>query len=135
MSPPIKPPSNSTAIVVAVCVVFCFTLATVAAIFIAAPDGANTGSLITSLLGTLAPTIAALALLVKVNSTEAKVDRVEATTDRLANGLLDAKIRAGVADVLDPSLIDETAHQQLATDRHHRSKGTSPDDIFHAGGQ
>lgn len=115
------------AVIVGVVVIVCFTMASCVALFVAAPEGANTGSLITILLGNLAPTLAVLALLAKQQQTDQKVDTIGQTTHRLANGLLDAKIRAGVADVLDPAYIDETAVQQLATDRAHRDRGTNPD--------
>lgn len=128
--PTTTPAVSTTVVAVSVVIVFCFTLACAAAMFIAAPDGANTGSLITILLGPLAPTIGTLALLVKVSGTDAKVDQVAQDTYRLTNGLLDAKVRAGVADVVAPELLREDAHAQVALDRQVRDQvhpTTTPD--------
>lgn len=115
-------PANNV-VVIAVCVVFCFTVAACVAVFVASPEGANTGSLITILVGTLAPTIASLGLLVKVqqvdekaDTTSAQVSQIAQDTYRLTNGLLDAKVRAGVADVV-PHLVHPDAEQQIEQDR------------------
>lgn len=51
------------------------------------------GTMVPILAATLAPTIASLAGL-------ARLDRVDRRTHDLTNGLLDAKIRAAVADVI-----------------------------------
>lgn len=117
-----SPAVSTTVVVVGVVVVFCFTIAACVAIFVAAPDGANTGSLVTILLSSVAQVIGVLALLIKVSGTDAKVDQVAQDTYRLTNGLLDAKVRAGVADVVDPSLLREDAHVQVALDRQVRSQ-------------
>lgn len=118
---------NNNVIVIVGAAVFCFVVAAVVAIFIAAPEGANTGSLITILIGQIAPTLVALGVLAKVNSTDAKVERVADDTYRLTNGLLDAKVRAGIADtmpehMLDPDYVDEQMHadRRVRQDQHER---------------
>lgn len=113
----VNPSRNNNVLVIVGGVVFCFVVAACVAVFIAAPEGANTGSLVAILIGSLAPTLASLGVLAKVNGTEAKVDQVAQDTYRLTNGLLDAKVRAGMADVLPDHLIDPDAHEQIKADR------------------
>lgn len=119
------PPGRSSAVsgtVLAVVVgaVFCFTVAGVVGLVIAAPEGANVEQTVTILLGSLASTIAALVALVKVNSVGGTVDQVARDTTALTNGLMDAKIRAAVADVLSPHLVDPEMSDRLAVDRETR---------------
>lgn len=118
------PKPSTTVALIAVCVVFCFTLACVVAVFIAAPDGANTATLAASLLGTLAPTIAAVALLVQVKDVKAtqtdqgeRLERVASDTHALTNGLLDSKVRVGVSEVLRPDLLHPDVQETLNADR------------------
>lgn len=118
---------NNNVVVIVGGVVFCFVVAACVAVFIAAPDGANTGTLVTTLIGSLAPTLAALGVLAKVNNTDAKVDRVAEDTYRLTNGLLDAKVRAGVADVLPDHMIDPKALDQIESDRQVRDEQHLPE--------
>lgn len=110
--------NNSTPVVaIAIAVVTCFAIAGAVVIAVAIPEGGNPGSLIALLLGSLAPTIATLAALMKVNAVAEHVEY-------LANGGGDAKNRAALADVLKPELLkddDETA-ALLASDRVHRSR-------------
>jgi hypothetical protein len=120
---------NNNVLVIVAAVVFCFVIAACVAVFAAAPEGANTGSLITLLIGQLAPTLVALGVLAKVNAvdqkadaTSAQVSQVAQDTYRLTNGLLDAKVRAGVADVLPDHLIDPDAREQIADDRRVREE-------------
>lgn len=120
------PPNTTVVLIVGVVVVVCFTMAACVAVFVAAPEGANTGSLLALLLGQLAPTVAALALLAKQSSTDAKVDTISEDTSAMTNGLGDAKLRAAIADVLDPSLIDPTALQQIDHDRRRRDASRDP---------
>lgn len=135
--PTSAPAVSTTVVVVGVVVVFCFTIAACVAVFVAAPDGANTGSLVTILLSSVAQVIGVLALLVKVSGTDAKVDQVAQDTYRLTNGLLDAKVRAGVADVVAPELLRDDAHAQVALDRQVRDQvhpTTTPDPRLDAQG-
>lgn len=113
-----------TVMIVAGTVMFCFVIAGCVSVFIAAPEGANTGSLVALLIGALAPTLASLAVLAKVQGVDEKADRtsrevsaVRQDTYALTNGLLDAKVRAAVADVAHPSFIRPDAAEQIAADR------------------
>jgi len=49
-----------------------------------------------------------------------RTEQIKETVHDLANGRMDAKIRAGVADVLANHLIDPTAGAQLDVDRARR---------------
>lgn len=120
--------SNTTAALVVVCVVFCFTLLAVLLAFLFAPAGSDATQVIGPVLGTLAPTIAAVALLVQVNKVDAKVERVAEDTYRLTNGLLDAKVRAGVADVIKDEHIDPEAKALLVEDRRVRDQQHLPEE-------
>lgn len=52
----------------------------------------------------------------------AKVSNTAEQVDKLANGLMDAKVRAGLADVLPDELIDPDAQHQLRADRARRAQ-------------
>lgn len=109
---------NNNVIVIVGAAVFCFVIAAVVAVFVAAPDGAETGSLITLLIGQVAPTLVALGVLAKVNQTDAKVERVADDTYRLTNGLLDAKVRAAIADTTPEHMLDpDYVEGQMNSDR------------------
>lgn len=85
--------------------------------YIFGPKDGSSNSLITTLVAVLAPTVAAMAAVVKVGGVQSQVADVAADTERLANGLGDAKIRAAVADVLPDHMVDPAARTQLAEDR------------------
>ena len=125
---------NNNVIVIVGAAVFCFVIAAVVAVFIAAPEGANTGSLITTLVGQIAPTLVALGVLAKVNSTEAKVEQVADDTYRLTNGLLDAKARAAIADtmpehLLDPDYVEGQMHRdRRIRDQQHNEAADRPEE-------
>lgn len=108
--------SSTTPLLVCITVLSCFAIAAAVVIFVAVPDGANTGSLVALLLANLASTIPILVSVFKVNAVQNQVDEVAQDTERLANGTGDAKIRAAVAAVLAPHLIDPEAREQLAAD-------------------
>jgi hypothetical protein len=124
---------NNNVVVIVGAVVFCFVIAAVVAIYVAAPEGANTGSLITLLIGQVAPTLVALGVLAKVNSTAAQVEQVAEDTYRLTNGLLDAKARAAIADtmpehLLDPDYVDGQMHaDRRVRDQQHDREPRRPD--------
>lgn len=101
-------------------VVLCFTVVVAActAIFISNPDGDNVTQLVTILLGSLGSTVAVLATLAKVSTMDQKVDY-------LANGGTDAKIRAGLADIIRPEFLRDDITVQIAEDRIHRAAGPS----------
>lgn len=118
------PASSTNVAVVAVCVVFCFTLTAVVVVFALAPEGANTTALVGSLLGTIAPTLAAVAVLVQVKGVQvaqaeqgAQISRVASDTHALTNGLLDSKVRAGVSEVIRPDLLHPDAAEQITRDK------------------
>ena len=104
--PPVVPPQRvgSTAALIVVAVVFVVTVVSVLLAFLFAPAERDVALVIAPLLGTLAPTIAAVALLVQVRGVQADVQQVRQDTHALTNGLLDSKVRAGVAEVIRPDL-------------------------------
>lgn len=112
---------STTAALAVVGLVFTVTVLGVVAAFLFAPPGTDAAMVIGPLLGTLAPTIAAIAVLVQVRGVDAKVDRVADDTYRLTNGLLDAKVRAGFADVA-PHLVHPEADALVAEDRLTRAR-------------
>jgi hypothetical protein len=96
-------------------IVMCFVVVVLActAVYLADPGGDNVAGFITPILGFTGTTLALLATLHKLNQTDEKVDY-------LANGGTDAKIRAGIADVVRPELLKPEAGEQLEADRAHR---------------
>lgn len=75
-----------------------------------APADADLGLLIGLLftnVGTMVTGIVGLVL----------TEQVRGTVDELANGKMDAKIRAGVADVLPDHMVDPKVRPQVARDR------------------
>jgi len=108
---------NTTAALVVVAVVFVVTVIAVLLAFLFAPAERDLTIVIGPLLGTLAPTIAAVALLVQVRSVQADVSQVRQDTHALTNGLLDSKVRAGVADVIRDEHLDPAASTMLTEDR------------------
>lgn len=99
-------------------VVACFVTVVVACTvaFIAAPDGDAVVTFLTMVLGFASTTVAALITLTKVQGVDKKVDY-------LANGGMDSKIRAGVAEVLRPHLIKPEAEALIEKDKAHREAG------------
>lgn len=90
-------------IVWAVVVLFVVTLAAVVVVVVVA---GNDAALVAAILGSLAPTAAVVVNLYATSQVRSRVDTVAQDTHDLRNGLLDAKVRAGVADVLHPELLD-----------------------------
>lgn len=108
--------SQTTALVV-VAVVFVVTVLSVLAAFLFAPEGRDLTLVVGPLLGTLAPTIAAVALLVQVRGVQADVQQVRADTHALTNGLLDSKVRAGVSEVIHPDLLHPDVAETIVSDK------------------
>lgn len=108
---------GTTAALVVVAVVFCVTVLSVLLAFLFAPEGRDLTLVVGPLLGTLAPTIAAVALLVQVRGVQADVQQVREDTHALTNGLLDSKVRAGVADVIRDEHLDPEAVALISEDR------------------
>lgn len=121
---------TSVAALVVVAVVFCVTVLSVLLAFLFAPEGRDLTLVIGPLLGTLAPTIAAVALLVQVRGVQADVQQVRSDTHALTNGLLDSKVRAGVADVVRDEHLDPGAAALIDRDRAVRRRAhTDVDDL------
>lgn len=97
---------NNVVIAVSVVCIFVFALASITVLAIAAPDSTAIGLII----ATIPPTIASIAVLQQQGKTDDKVTK-------LTNGVMDAKIRAGVADVVHDSMIDPLINPQLQIDR------------------
>lgn len=104
---------NTTAIVAGVTAMFCVTIIVAAVLAALAPEEAVT--MIGLILAALSSTVVGVLALAKIGS-------VERTVDDLANGKMDAKIRAGIADVLPEHLIDNKARPQLEQDRRRRDE-------------
>ena len=102
-------------IVWAIVVLFVVCIASVVLLRLFAEGEATTT--ITAILATLPATVAVVAALVRVEQMGTTVNKVEHDTHRLVNGLMDSKIRAGVADVLPDDLVDPAARDQLENDR------------------
>lgn len=102
---------NTTAIIAGVTAMFCTTMFGVFLIAVLAPEQAATT--IGLVLASLSSTVVGVLALAKIGS-------VEKTVDDLSNGRMDAKIRAGIADVLPDHLIDRNARPQLEEDRKRR---------------
>lgn len=89
-----------------VTVIAALSIVAVVAVVALVPDDADLAVLLV-LVGNLLVTI--------INAT--RTDQVRATVDDLANGKMDAKVRAGVADVLADHLVDPKARAQVERDR------------------
>lgn len=88
-------------LVVCVTVLVCFFGALAVLCFILAPADRDTSTIIALLFAQLAPTITAVVAVLQVRNVDAKVQNVAHDTERLANGLGDAKFRQAVASVVD----------------------------------
>lgn len=120
-------PNDRTArtVILAIVILFSVTLVAVTLLTLFTKDPESNTALVASLFGNLGAIAAVLVNLQRTASVEEKVDTVGQQTSDLVNGLLDAKVRAGVADVMHPDLIDPDAHAQLHADR---AKRTAYDD-------
>lgn len=109
----------SAQLVWAIVVLFCATLAAVVVI-IAVTDSVTAGAMAAAIFGQLGTIVAALATLRVANS-------VQRDTSDLKNGLLDAKVRSGVADVLPDHLLDpdyvETGQRRRDDERRGEAHG------------
>jgi hypothetical protein len=110
-----KSSPNTTLIVgIVACFVTVVTACTVAFIF--TPEGDAVATFLTMVLGFATSTVAALVTLTKVQAVDQKVDY-------LANGGMDSKVRAGVAEVLKDEFVDPDAKSLIEADRAHRAAG------------
>lgn len=115
---------QTTVVVVCVTVLVCFVIGAAAVAFVMVPEGANTVLLISTLVGTLPPTVAALVAVVSIRGVAAGQATIGDDVERLANGLGDAKFRTAVAEVVDPAFhapgVDAQLEEDKATlERHH----------------
>lgn len=117
--PPVQSGPSTNVIILAVMAMFVCVVGSITLMAIAVEDGARLESLVGQLLAALTPTIATVALLAKVHGVGRQVDF-------LANGGTDAKVRAAVADVIDPDLLRDDAHDQIAVDRAVRDRQALP---------
>lgn len=109
--------SGSTTRTIVWAIVILFAVCVTAVTLLQVYAGEQASASITALLATLPATVAVIVNLVRTDDVSAHVQEVRQNTRDLANGLMDAKVRAGVAEVLDPALIDEDAAEQLERDR------------------
>lgn len=97
-----------TSPIVVICATVVATVAVIAVAVLVALGAENES--IGLLIGLLTMLVTNVVLL-------ARQEQVKGTVEDLSNGKMDAKIRAGVADVLGEHLIDPAARAQLETDR------------------
>lgn len=127
-------PASGNAIIAAVCVVFMVTIGATIGIIVAVDDGARASSLVSIILPSGGTVILGLLALFKLGSVEATLAEVKSQTNDLTNGKMDAKIRAGIADVLADHFIDPASVQQIALDRLTRDLGNVAADEARASG-
>lgn len=104
--------------VIATTVLGSVTMLTVAIVIATAPADADLGLLVGLLFTGAVQLMASVVALVRT-------EQVRSTVDELANGKMDAKIRAGVADVLPDHLVDPKARPQVERDRATRDKAAA----------
>lgn len=95
------------------------TLAAVVALMALTPASEDQRAIVLQVLGILAPTLAVMVTLISVGRVQDSVNSVAQDTHDLTNGLLERKVRTGVADVLHPNLVDPTTVHQVEEDRAH----------------
>jgi hypothetical protein len=108
---------STTTLAWAVVVLTLGVITAVVLVTILAPD--QEADVVGQLLAVIGPTVAVLVTLRALGSVQHDVSRVRDDTFRLTNGLLDAKVRAGVADVvkgehLDPDYLSQAHPTDLA---------------------
>lgn len=116
-----KPVISGSAVVTGVVVLLVALMATVVALGIALEDGSRAATLIGLVIPLVGLAVPGLLALVKLNDVQATMTKVAGHTTDLTNGLLDAKVRAAVADVMS-DVIDPDAREQIATDRARRDR-------------
>lgn len=118
----------SANLVWAIVALFLGTLAAVV-VLVAFVGVEGSAALVTGILANVGTIVAVLANFQRTGVVETKVEQVATDTHSLVNGLLDAKVRAGVADVVQPHLIDPDAELQLERDRIVRDQAHSSDEL------
>ncbi|UUW92664.1 hypothetical protein [Pimelobacter simplex] len=116
---------TTNAVVLAIAAGFVTIVAAAAVVFVVEPDAAT--EFVTPLLTFAGTTFAVIAGLASVGRKQdeqrRQLDDVSSKVEYLANGGTDAKVRAGVADVIRSELLDPKAAEQIAADRAHREAG------------
>jgi len=100
------PNSGQTTRTIVWAVVILFVAVLVAVVLLAIYAGDKAEVLVTTILAQVAGLVAILANLQRTRAVEEQVQVVADDTYALRNGLLDAKVRAGVAEVLPDQLHD-----------------------------
>lgn len=120
-------PSPTVAPAVLVALIICGTVLGLAAIagFVVLVLNAPPETDLVKLLGAvgtgLALVIAQVANYVKTGRVESRVAAQGAQVEYLTNGGTDAKVRAGLADIIDPRFLKPDVGEQLEADRAHRA--------------
>lgn len=109
--------SDTAVLLVCVTILVAVVVVAAALAFVLAPGDRDPTILVTAIVGSIPATIAAMAAVIKVGTVSAQVADVAADTNKLANGLGDAKIRTAVADVLPDHMVDPEIQEQLRADR------------------
>lgn len=87
-------------LVVCATVMFCFVMATAVAVLRVSHDNATALSLVVILLGSLAPTIAALAVVIKGESIKQTGEDTNQKMERVLNGEMADKIKSAYQEAL-----------------------------------
>lgn len=93
--------NNTGTVIVCVTVMFCFTLAVIAGLAWAIPDGARSSTITVTILAALAPTIAAITVLVRQDKVKEVAHDTNEKVDKVLNGEMEAKMLSVVQRVLD----------------------------------
>lgn len=115
-NPRTQPPSvpvSGTVLIICAAATFCVVIGVSGLVFVAVDESKNPVGLVAMFLAAFSAFMTSIATLVTVG-------KIKAQVDYLANGGSDAKARAALADVLNPSLIRDDAQEQLVADRIHR---------------
>lgn len=115
---------NTTALLITVGAVFTAVMFAIVALVIFAPPQADTTTLIPVILTGMTNLIIAAGALAKANAAASTAADINGTVKELANGGMDAKIRAGFADVAADHMVksDTATQQQLEADRQRRDE-------------
>ncbi|WP_235739031.1 hypothetical protein [Nocardioides alcanivorans] len=98
--------TTSPVLIICATVVACTALITIGALVALGSDPESVGVL-----------VGVVSMLTVQAASMLRGEQTKRTVDDLANGRMDAKIRAGVADVLGEHLIDPKVRDQLDADR------------------
>lgn len=98
-----------TALIVCATIVLCVAILAVAGL-LASGASSESVAVLTGLIATILVNVLGLV----------RTQQIKGTVDDLANGKMDAKIRANVGDVVADHLIDPAVKDQLAVDRARR---------------